>query len=62
MVQAESGVDVNDPATWPTFGIPSLIQEVEAAHNEQKYLFIWDKSDQTDTFFKYKGFLCDLFF
>ena len=25
-------------------------------------MFIWDKSDQIDTFFKYKGFLCDFYF
>ena len=44
------------------FGIPQLIEQVEAAHNEGRYLFIWDKSEQIDTFFKYKGFLCDFYF
>ena len=60
MVQAsESSAD---PNTWPVFGIPDLIAQVDAAHESGKYLFIWDKSEQIDTFFKYKGFLCDFFF
>ena len=36
--------------------------QVDEAHAAGKYLFIWDKSDQIDTFFKYKGMLCDFFF
>ena len=38
------------------------MEQVECAHSEGKYLFIWDKSEQIDTFFKYKGFLCDFYF
>ena len=51
-----------DPNTWPKFGIPDLIAQVETAREEQKYLFIWDKTDNIDTFFKYKGFLLDFYF
>ena len=36
--------------------------QVDAAQQEEKYLFIWDQTDQIDTFFKYKGALCDFFF
>ena len=39
-----------------------MIEQVEGAAEQGKYLFIWDKSDQIDTFFKYKGFLIDFNF
>ena len=39
-----------------------MMQQVDEAHNEGKYLFMWDKTDQIDTFFKYKGFLFDFYF
>merc|ERR1712039_867316 len=52
----------SDPTTWPVFSIPDLLAQVDDAHQASKYLFIWDKSEQIDTFFKYKGFLCDFYF
>ena len=58
----EANTATSDPSSWEVFGIPDLIAQVDAAKNSGKYLFIWDKSDQIDTFFKYKGFLCDFFF
>ena len=61
MAQASAATS-DDPNSWSVFGIPDLLAQVDAAHEQGKYLFIWDKSDQIDTFFKYKGFLCDFFF
>ena len=58
MVQATQ-INISE---WPTFGIPDLVVQVEKAREEEKYLFMWDKTEQIDTFFKYKGFLCDFFF
>ena len=52
----------SSPSEWPVFGIPDLLAQVMEARDAGKYLFIWDKSDQIDTFFKYKGFLCDFYF
>ena len=51
-----------DPDCWPKYGIPDLLSQVETAREEKKWLFIWDKTDNIDTFFKYKGFLVDFFF
>ena len=62
MVEAQPGTANLDPSSWPSYGIPDLIAQVEQAHSEGKYCFIWDKTDQIDTFFKYKGFLCDFYF
>ena len=60
MVDANAAT--SDPNSWEVYGIPDLITQVDAAKNAGKYLFIWDKSDQIDTYFKYKGYLCDFYF
>ena len=51
-----------DLGTWTECGIPDLMVHVEAARTAGQYLFIWDKTGNIDTFFKYKGFLLDLWF
>ena len=56
----ESGIAA--PSSWPVFGVKDLMMQINEAHEAEKYLFIWDKSDQLDTFFKYKGFLIDFQF
>ena len=58
----EASANVSDPSTWTAYGIPDLLNQVEEAHTAGQYLFIWDKSDNIDTFFKYKGFLIDFYF
>ena len=50
------------PSSWPTYGVPDLMNQVIEAQTEGKNLFIWDKTDNIDTFFKYKGWLCDFHF
>ena len=46
---------VGAPSTWPVFPLGSLVAQVDAARDEGKYLFIWDKQGNVATFFQYKG-------
>ena len=45
---------------WPTFGLKRLLQPVEQAKGQKKYLFIWDKQGAVGTYMKYKGTLADI--
>ena len=43
------------PSSWPSFGLGELVKQVDAAREEGKYLFIWDKQGSVETFFTYQG-------
>ena len=48
---------------WPVLDLRELAYEVKKTHEEcGQWLFIWDKTEQVDTFFKYKGMMNDFFF
>ena len=53
MVEAAS--TTTSPSSWPSFGLKQLVKQAEAARDEGKYLFIWDKNGQVEVFFAYKG-------
>ena len=54
--QTNSSID-----TWARVGIRALVIQTELAKKEGKYLFVWDKTDNVNTFFKYKGVLSEFF-
>ena len=45
--------------SWETAALGALVTKVEAARDDGKYLFLWDKNGSVSMFFKYKGHLCD---
>ena len=46
--------------SWAKAGLGQLVEEVEKAREEGKYLFLWDKNGNCGMFFKYKGQLVDV--
>ena len=44
---------------FKTVPLSSLVSEVKWAHDQEKYTFILDAQGNVNTFFQYKGMLCD---
>ena len=57
-MQATGNSNIDD---WQRVGIRSIVQQTELAKAEGKWLFIWDKTNTLNTFFKYKGVLCEFY-
>ena len=45
---------------WPTLSLGQLETACNEAHQNNKYLFIWDKQGNVGTFMQYKGQLAPL--
>ena len=45
---------------WPRVNFRRIIEQLHEAHQEGKWLFVWDRQGMVASYFRYQGILCDL--
>ena len=52
-------MQVSDISSWSSYNMNGLKAQVLQAREEDKFLFIWDKSNTVSTYFRYQALLHD---
>ena len=52
-------MQVSDVSSWNSYNMRALREQIAQAREEDKYLFIWDKTSTVSTYFRYQALLHD---